>query len=59
MRGAAMAGALPIPFDKIHWYAERVLMLDDEGTAAFVWIMRRVDNHFIGMMNKRSNDSTK
>ncbi len=54
-----MSGALPIPFDKIRWYAENELLLDEDEAEAFVWIMRRVDNHFVTKINKRSNDSTK
>lgn len=45
-----------IPLDKIRWYAESELQLTDDEADAFVWIIRRTDNHFV---NKQAEKQAK
>lgn len=59
MRGVSMGGAMPIPYDKIRWFALEELQLDPDEADAFIWMMRRVDNHFVAKINKRNEQSTK
>jgi hypothetical protein len=49
----------PIPIDKMHWYADVELELDDDERRAFVWIMRRLDSHFIGKMAEKNRKHDK
>jgi len=42
----------PIPFDKMHWYADEELGLDEDERRAFVWVIRRTDGHFLAFMAK-------
>ena len=48
-----------IPVDKIHWYADVELGLDEDEKSAFVWIMRRVDSHFVSRQNEKTSKSSK
>jgi hypothetical protein len=45
----------PIPIDKMHWYADVELRLIEEERRAFVWIMRRLDSHFIGKQAEKNS----
>lgn len=50
----------PIPLDKMYWYAERVLGIDDlEDQDAFVWVIRRVDGHFVNRRNAEAEQQAK
>jgi hypothetical protein len=49
----------PIPISKMHWYADAELGLDQEERRAFVWIMRRLDSHFIGKLAEKNNKQNK
>jgi hypothetical protein len=49
----------PIPIDKIHWYADAELGLDEDEKRAFVWIIRRLDSHFIGKMADKNSKQNK
>lgn len=42
-----------IPVDKIHWYAECELQLDDDERQAFVWIIRRADSAYVSLKNSK------
>lgn len=48
-----------IPIDKMHWYADVELEFNQEETRAFVWIMRRVDGHYVSLMNDKANKTSK
>ena len=48
-----------IPLDKMVWYAESQLGLDDDEADAFVWIMRRTDNHFVNKQAAKAAKSDK
>lgn len=48
-----------IPLDKIHWYANEELGLDYDERTAFIWIMRRVDTHFLNVQAERAARSNK
>ena len=49
----------PIPLDKIHWYADAELGLDEDEKRAFVYIIRRLDSHFIGKLAEKNKQDTK
>ncbi len=48
-----------IPYDKIVWYANDVLDFEPDETEAFVWIMRRVDTHYVNKMAERMERNSK
>jgi hypothetical protein len=49
----------PIPISKIHWYADKELELDEDEKRAFVWIIRRLDSHFIGKSAEKASKQNK
>lgn len=59
MRSPAMAGLTSIPYDKIRWYAANELQLDDEEADAFLWVIRRVDSHFVNRTNTKAASQSK
>lgn len=58
MRDSSM-GIRSIGLDKIHWYAKAELDLDFDERTAFVWIMRRVDTHYVEKQAAKMNKSNK
>jgi hypothetical protein len=44
-----------VPMDKLYWYAEHELGMDEDDQRAFVFVMKRADRHFVGTLNERSN----
>lgn len=49
----------PIPMSAIYWYADDILELDNRQKEAFAYIMRRADNHYLGIQSERVKRQSK